>query len=61
MMAILSDRVQIAKNVDAAVISLDDAPHGYADFDQGAAHKYVIDPHGMIGKNSNKTKNKSKR
>jgi glutathione-independent formaldehyde dehydrogenase len=49
MMAILNDRVQIAKNVDAVVISLDDAPHAYADFDQGAAHKYVIDPHRMIG------------
>jgi glutathione-independent formaldehyde dehydrogenase len=48
MMAILNDRVQIAKNVDATVIPLDDAPHGYADFDQGAAHKFVFDPHGLI-------------
>jgi glutathione-independent formaldehyde dehydrogenase len=50
MQAILTDRVQIAKNVDAAVISLDDAPHGYANFDQGEAHKYVIDPHGLISR-----------
>jgi glutathione-independent formaldehyde dehydrogenase len=48
MKAILHDRVQIAKAVNATVISLDDAPQGYADFDQGAAKKYVIDPHGMI-------------
>jgi len=48
MKAILHDRVQIAKAVNATVISLDDAPRGYAEFDQGAARKYVIDPHGMV-------------
>ena len=49
MMAILHDRVQIAKAVNATTISLDQAPQGYADFDKGAAQKYVIDPHGMVG------------
>ncbi|MET0495448.1 MAG: formaldehyde dehydrogenase, glutathione-independent, partial [Actinoplanes sp.] len=53
MMAILHDRVQIAKNVNATPISLDRAPQGYRDFDQGAARKYVIDPHGLIGANRN--------
>ncbi|MBI3960313.1 MAG: formaldehyde dehydrogenase, glutathione-independent [Chloroflexi bacterium] len=48
MMAILYDKVQIAKAVNAQVISLDDGPKGYKDFDKGAATKYVIDPHGMI-------------
>jgi glutathione-independent formaldehyde dehydrogenase len=48
MQAILHDRVQIAKAVNATVISLDDAPQGYADFDSGAAKKFVIDPHGMV-------------
>jgi glutathione-independent formaldehyde dehydrogenase len=48
MQAILNDRVQIAKAVNATVISLDEAPAGYADFDQGAAKKYVIDPHRMV-------------
>jgi glutathione-independent formaldehyde dehydrogenase len=48
MQAILHDRVQIAKAVNATPISLDDAPRGYAEFDQGAARKYVLDPHGMI-------------
>jgi glutathione-independent formaldehyde dehydrogenase len=48
MMAILHDRVQIARNVNATVIPLDRAPEGYAEFDQGAARKYVIDPHGMV-------------
>jgi glutathione-independent formaldehyde dehydrogenase len=48
MMAILHDKVQIAKNVNATVISLDDAPRGYAEFDQGAARKYVLDPNGII-------------
>ena len=48
MMAILHDRVHIAKNVNATVIPLDDAPQGYADFDKGAPRKYVLDPHGMV-------------
>jgi glutathione-independent formaldehyde dehydrogenase len=48
MQAILHDRVQIAKAVNATVISLDEAPQGYAEFDQGAAKKYVIDPHGVV-------------
>ena len=48
MMAILSGRAQIAKAVNATVISLDDAPQGYREFDQGASKKFVIDPHGML-------------
>ncbi|OMH24543.1 formaldehyde dehydrogenase, glutathione-independent [Tersicoccus phoenicis] len=48
MQAILHDRVQIAKAVNATVISLDEAPQAYADFDSGAAKKYVIDPHGSV-------------
>jgi glutathione-independent formaldehyde dehydrogenase len=48
MNMILNDRAQIAKAVNATTISLDDAPQGYADFDQGAATKFVIDPHGMV-------------
>jgi len=50
MMAILHDRIQIAKAVNTTVISLDEAPKGYADFDKGAAKKYVIDPHGLLKK-----------
>src|SRR5438552_7898084 len=37
MMAILHDRVQIARNVNATPIPLDQAPQGYQEFDQGAA------------------------
>ncbi|GAA4894116.1 formaldehyde dehydrogenase, glutathione-independent [Actinomycetospora straminea] len=48
MNAILRDRVQIGKAVNATVISLDDAPQGYAQFDSGVAKKFVIDPHGSI-------------
>ena len=48
MMAILHDKVQIAKNVNATVIPLDQAPEGYQEFDKGAARKYVLDPHGMV-------------
>lgn len=48
MMSILNDKAHIAKAVNATVISLDDAPNGYGDFDRGVAKKFVIDPHGMI-------------
>jgi glutathione-independent formaldehyde dehydrogenase len=48
MMAILHDKVQIARNVNATVIPLDQAPQGYEDFDKGAAKKYILDPHGMV-------------
>ncbi|MCF2444665.1 formaldehyde dehydrogenase, glutathione-independent [Dyadobacter sp. CY345] len=48
MNAILFDKIKIAKAVNVEVISLQDAPRGYRDFDKGAAKKFVIDPHGMI-------------
>ena len=35
--AILNDRAQIAKAVNATVITLDEAPQGYQDFDSGVA------------------------
>lgn len=50
MQAILHDRLPIAKVVNATVVSLEEAPQGYQDFDKGAAKKYVLDPHGMIRK-----------
>jgi glutathione-independent formaldehyde dehydrogenase len=42
--------VHIAKAVNATIISLDKAPQGYRDFDQGVAKKFVIDPHGSTPK-----------
>jgi glutathione-independent formaldehyde dehydrogenase len=48
MQMILNDRAQIAKAVNATIITLDEAPDGYKDFDQGAAKKYVFNPHGLI-------------
>ena len=50
MQAILHDKIQIAKAVNATLITLDDAPTGYKDFDHGAAKKFVIDPHGTARK-----------
>ena len=46
MQAILYDKIQIAKACNVNLITLDDAPQGYKDFDKGAAKKFVIDPHG---------------
>jgi len=48
MMAILNDKVHIAKNVNAKAITLEDAPRGYAEFDAGAATKYVLNPNGYL-------------
>jgi glutathione-independent formaldehyde dehydrogenase len=48
MQAILHDKVHIAKAVNATVISLEDAPKGYQDFDKGAAKKFVINPNNLI-------------
>ncbi|MEU0987443.1 formaldehyde dehydrogenase, glutathione-independent [Streptomyces sp. NPDC005953] len=48
MQAILNERVHIARAVNATVIGLDDAPRGYAEFDQGASRKYVLNPHGAL-------------
>ena len=50
MQAILYDRLPIAKIVNATVISLNDAPQGYRDFDSGVAKKFVLDPHGLVEK-----------
>jgi glutathione-independent formaldehyde dehydrogenase len=48
MQMILNDRAQIAKAVNATIITLDEAPDGYKDFDQGAAKKFVFNPNGLI-------------
>jgi glutathione-independent formaldehyde dehydrogenase len=49
MMAILHDRVKIAKAVNATPISIDEAPRGYREFDEGASRKYVLDPNDYLG------------
>jgi glutathione-independent formaldehyde dehydrogenase len=48
MQMILNDRAQIANAVNATIITLDEAPNGYKDFDQGAAKKFVFNPNGLI-------------
>ena len=50
MNAIVKERIKPAKSVNATVISLQDAPEGYKEFDKGAAKKFVIDPHNCLGK-----------
>jgi glutathione-independent formaldehyde dehydrogenase len=50
MMAILHDKIDIAKAVNATLINLEETPKGYKDFDKGAAKKFIIDPHGAAKK-----------
>src|ERR687891_2812748 len=42
MQMILHERAHIADAVNATVITLDDAPQGYTDFDSGVAKKFVL-------------------
>ncbi len=51
MMAILYDKIKVAKAVNVTLIKLDEGPQGYKDFDRGAAKKFVIDPHSSISSN----------
>jgi glutathione-independent formaldehyde dehydrogenase len=48
MMSILYDKAHIADAVNATVLPLEEAPQGYAEFDRGAARKYVLNPHGLV-------------
>src|SRR5919201_4385138 len=59
--AILNDRVQIAKAVNATVIPLGDAPKGYKDFDKGASKKFVLNPHGLVKQRSTSQRRTSQR
>jgi glutathione-independent formaldehyde dehydrogenase len=48
MQMILHDKAHIAKAVNATVVTLDEAPRGYQEFDSGVAEKFVLNPHGLI-------------
>jgi glutathione-independent formaldehyde dehydrogenase len=48
MMALLYNKVDVAKAVNVTVLPLEDAPRGYRDFDRGVAKKFVLDPHGIL-------------
>lgn len=48
MRAILAGKATPSVATNVEMISLDEAPKGYKDFDKGAAKKFVIDPHGMV-------------
>ena len=48
MQMILNDRAHIADAVNATVVTLDEAPQGYKDFDKGAAKKFVLNPNDLI-------------
>ena len=51
MMAILWDRMPyLGEVVNTEIIKLEDAPEAYKTFSDGAPKKFVIDPHGSMGK-----------
>jgi glutathione-independent formaldehyde dehydrogenase len=47
MEAILHDRIHPGQHMNVTLISLDQAPQAYKDFDKGVAKKFVFDPHGI--------------
>jgi len=48
--AILNGRIEAAKFMNVELIGLEDAPRAYAEFNEGAAKKFIIDPHGIMRK-----------
>jgi glutathione-independent formaldehyde dehydrogenase len=48
MEAILHDRINPGRHLNVTLISLDQAPQAYKDFDKGAPKKFVFDPHGVV-------------
>ena len=48
MQMILNDKAHIADAVNATVVTLDEAPQGYKDFDVGAAKKFVLNPNDLV-------------
>lgn len=50
MQAILWGKTSPSIATNVTIIGLEDAPKGYQDFDQGAAKKFILDPHGLLRK-----------
>lgn len=46
MQAILFEKIHPAKAVNVKVVSMEDAPRAYEDFDKGASKKFIIDASG---------------
>jgi glutathione-independent formaldehyde dehydrogenase len=55
MTSILFDRVRLSRILNTTVISLEEAPQAYADFDKGVAKKFVIDPHSVLSQPEKRT------
>lgn len=47
MQVILNSSSSLAQAVGVKVVTLDEAPQAYKDFDSGVSAKYLIDPHGL--------------
>jgi len=48
MMAIMHDRLSVAKLLNIQVIGLEEVPRAFQQFDKGLPVKYIIDPHSML-------------
>ena len=50
MTSILFNRVRLSKILNTTVITLDEAPQAYSEFEQGVPKKFVLDPHLVLSK-----------
>jgi glutathione-independent formaldehyde dehydrogenase len=50
MTAILFGRVNLSRILGTTIITLDEAPKAYEQYNQGAAQKFVIDPHHVLSR-----------
>ena len=56
MTSILFDRVRLSHVLGTTLISLDEAPDAYAQFNAGVAKKFVLDPHRVLSRTETKAK-----
>jgi glutathione-independent formaldehyde dehydrogenase len=50
MTEILFNRVKLDKVLNTTIVTLDEAPSAYAQFNQGVAQKFVLDPHLVLSR-----------
>jgi len=48
MMAIMHDRLSVAKLLNIQIISLEEVPRAFQQFDKGLPVKYIVDPHNCL-------------
>jgi len=48
MKAIQYDQLSVSKLLNTKIISMEEAPEAYKEFNEGVGVKFILDPHGII-------------